>query len=963
MRNWSSRRWLAEALGRSFGLLVLVVIVSALRSVDRNRGVIAALDRPASLGAGAYIALVIAAALLPAVFVILLRPAAVTAGSGDRYAALWRLTCLAGALAAAVRAAYRLGEWTLGWPRTSGIVGLSNVVILGATVILLLAWCIEGLQRGPGVRMEGGRSKEMLRAARLVRVGFAISLAFAAIAFATPYASAQIGDLLLAWTDVLLPAPATFGVAAILLLGLVLQEGGVSLVGRDGTQAVRRRGPTSPFVRLTSAVVLIGAVVLFIGPGTFEPGSLILAIPLGLLVLAEWAERQLVPVPRPDPTSGATYLGIAALPLMALAGGLANATVDALFLYGPDAPTLLRALPVAVIFLVALGALVVSTGSVRRARPDESERRSWVWSLTATAVVGLVWWIGLPGLAGLLALIAIVVYAGVIRGEKRLWALVIARAASVAFVAGTLAWPIAVGSDLGLIGAVGFAVAGLVSVTHYLIRLFALVGVPQRARVVLPFHHVPVVTLLLVWVVGAVIVASPSRHDVRMNAASTIVSPRGVEVGQAVETWWDAQPESASSTGSETTVPLVIAAAEGGGIRASYWTSGVLDVIAAGRGEDRRLGSVPLSDATCDAAPAAAKQELQAGRLFLLSGASGGSVGGYAYAREMIERGCLAPGWYVRWFARDLLGPTSSWALAHDLLATLFHQAPEEGGECARGPAWLCGLLRDRARILEEALDEDGVQRQIGIRDVRFAAPSPAPHLIFNTASDRLRTRVPISTLHLPEREDVVENALDENCAGDLPWVSAAVFSARFPFATPTGRIFCAKRALVDGGYLENTGLGAIAEVLPEIGTAVARLNATNASAGRPSIRIVVLEIANGPGRSTDPITPERVAVVAPTESPSPRFGILGLAALPTYPTSLARVELGTSVAGLRAKGIHVDTVTIRPDVKPGWKASVGWRMSRASRTELESALTTSPCLTAASEIVAGTRDAIGTCR
>ena len=29
-------------------------------------------------------------------------------------------------------------------------------------------------------------------------------------------------------------------------------------------------------------------------------------------------------------------LGIAALPLLALAGGLANATVDALFLFGPD---------------------------------------------------------------------------------------------------------------------------------------------------------------------------------------------------------------------------------------------------------------------------------------------------------------------------------------------------------------------------------------------------------------------------------------------------------------------------------------------------------------------------------------------------------------------------------------------------------------------------------------------------
>ena len=90
-------------------------------------------------------------------------------------------------------------------------------------------------------------------------------------------------------------------------------------------------------------------------------GTFLLLIPLALILLSEWAERRLRDHETDCLATGATYVGLAVLPLYALAGGLVNATVDALFLYGPDGAYLVRAIPPALALLLGAGALVVST--------------------------------------------------------------------------------------------------------------------------------------------------------------------------------------------------------------------------------------------------------------------------------------------------------------------------------------------------------------------------------------------------------------------------------------------------------------------------------------------------------------------------------------------------------------------------------------------------------------------------
>ena len=65
----------------------------------------------------------------------------------------------------------------------------------------------------------------------------------------------------------------------------------------------------------------------------------------------------------------------------------------------------------------------------------------------------------------------------------------------------------------------------------------------------------------------------------------------------------------------------------------------------------------------------------------------------------------------------------------------------------------------------------------------------------------------------------------------------------------------------------------------------------------------------------------------------------VGLLSLPSYPTEVGRDELGRAATDACAQGVDIALVTVRPRLAVGWKASVGWRLSRAARAELEQAL------------------------
>jgi len=159
--------------------------------------------------------------------------------------------------------------------------------------------------------------------------------------------------------------------------------------------------------------------------------------------------------------------------------------------------------------------------------------------------------------------------------------------------------------------------------------------------------------------------------------------------------------------------------------------------------------------------------------------------------------------------------------------------------------------------------------------------------------------------------------------------------SARFPVITPTGRLHspecrpATSASAVDGGYLENAGVATLAEVLPRL-EELAR--AENERRGTTRIVIVAIEIANVVGRGREG---EPTRTSSPPPAPSgPSQALLHVTGASEYISAEAR-------ARVRAGVTPACFAYVQPPPARGWKASVGWRLSRAARQELESAVAT----------------------
>ena len=164
-----------------------------------------------------------------------------------------------------------------------------------------------------------------------------------------------------------------------------------------------------------------------------------------------------------------------------------------------------------------------------------------------------------------------------------------------------------------ILGANGTAVAAF---SAYLIVAAVLQGVGRRwahwtafdelnLESVWPSRRTPWNVLALVWfALASLLNTSGGYHDVRTTELAAGVTPGQVrhgDVASAFNMWLEAQDESLCATDPNGPVPMVLVAAPGGGIRAAYWTTIVLDELFP--------------------------DDCRRQRLFAISGASGGTVG------------------------------------------------------------------------------------------------------------------------------------------------------------------------------------------------------------------------------------------------------------------------------------------------------------------------------------------------
>ncbi len=270
--------------------------------------------------------------------------------------------------------------------------------------------------------------------------------------------------------------------------------------------------------------------------------------------------------------------------------------------------------------------------------------------------------------------------------------------------------------------------------------------------------------------------------------------------------------------------PIFLVATEGGGIRAAYFTAGVLAAL-----QDR----CPLF----------------AQHVLAISGVSGGSVGAAVFAalaadraRNLSDAPCDLAG-----TAEERLTARARKVLSADLLSPLLGSMLFPDALQRVLPVPVASF--DRARSIEHALEEawstansdcaSCARRMADSIGDLFAWPAgaprpPVPHLFLNTTEAKSGRMVPFATGHVQilatpffDRAEIDPPGLAAlrqltlqdhmtDAEASAPLSAAAILSARFPYLTPAGLIGPSGH-YVDGGYFENSGTSVLAGLLQNL--------------------------------------------------------------------------------------------------------------------------------------------------
>jgi hypothetical protein len=291
--------------------------------------------------------------------------------------------------------------------------------------------------------------------------------------------------------------------------------------------------------------------------------------------------------------------------------------------------------------------------------------------------------------------------------------------------------------------------------------------------------------------------------------------------------------ERKSKIESSTTYPVFIINADGGGIRAAYWTASLLSAL-----QDR---DEEFSD-----------------HIFAISSVSGGSLGAAVFAAIAAETRASGTGpcqklaisligkprssswqectYYI--LHRDFLAPALASMLVPDLLRTILP----------------LGFLPDRAQSLEQGIETawywpNGSRLFSDSFTSLWSGGSGlhVPSLFLNSTDAQTGKRLVLSNVRLDNKSDRIDL---QAMLGDrqLRLSTGVLLSARFPVISPAGQLpdesgaHTGSPLIVDGGYADNSGTVTAREAVDAL------VAATKSSA--PSfdhVCIVGLMIANDP--------------------------------------------------------------------------------------------------------------------
>jgi hypothetical protein len=294
-------------------------------------------------------------------------------------------------------------------------------------------------------------------------------------------------------------------------------------------------------------------------------------------------------------------------------------------------------------------------------------------------------------------------------------------------------------------------------------------------------YRIPGILLLLIYTV--MVSRCNNNHSVRTTTRLAHVDERET-LEQRIEGWMQAFVADSTISGTDSSstgeIPVIVVASQGGGIRAMNWTVRVLNQL----NNEKALPNFYR-------------------HVFALSGVSGGSVGiavHTAYMRDSVSN----TNGLNKVISSDYLSPVTAGLLYPDMVQKFL---------------WWPRESFDRARRLEDAWSEcykDTLNSNrldadfLSLWKSKAATNYTIPSLFLNSVVAESGQKAIISNIQLdqhyfPDAIDVIHET-----GYDMPLKSAALCSARFPFVTPGGLVQLTGADaghLIDGGYLENTGM------------------------------------------------------------------------------------------------------------------------------------------------------------
>jgi hypothetical protein len=686
------------------------------------------------------------------------------------------------------------------------------LLVLGAFVLVLGTFLLDRIEVATPTGTEERRSAlaEAFTTLATLRVQAVLLVVFALFLHG-PTAREQVADVMLRWN---FSGDTVDGVAAVVLTGWFCTVT-YAVSTRLLSQAGGERSPVSlGWVLALAAALTIGGGVALNAIDKLE-GVLVLGI-IGLVIFVlSFAVGKIEATAADDPKPSGAGTGLlppllATLPLVILGVAVLSAGLSEVIYSGN-----LR-----FFFLVAVGLVLQLLGWTAFVRLCErwDQRLAVGGSTSAPHQQRIIW-------ASLVAIVFITVW---------IWL-----------------DPWGAGGRLGVLGAFA-AFAVLLSLAGYgALRLEQRFRPPACFRVI-GLKRIPIFALVIVAFVAASSADKGGYHNIRtiQYAGGTNPSHPGISFTTAWTRWRDAQKlpatEPRNGTKKRTVVPLVFIAAEGGGIRAAFWTARVLDCIyatvPANCGGDH--GSSPNPYAANAPPP------------FVESGVSGGSLGLVEYlAHDLGEVDDNDPDWVVKRAGNDQLAATAAWTLFVDIPNALLRIDPSH----------------DRAAVLETAWERqwDGKSKTPNPMRRGFLAAlnndDRLPILLLNGTSvqDGCRVNTSVITGDIDSvgsgNEELLRDCLtlqayeQENANANKPradWTfgatqdlgellcsnqdvrlsTAALLSARFPFVTPAGRVPHCKNPklatfVVDGGYFDTSASSPIVELWTKLERLVSNYN------------------------------------------------------------------------------------------------------------------------------------------